>query len=92
MGILCSAAKSRTVSGSSVTPRTKLIGAPKSRAAFTRVLPHQPRPTIAVLSMRQVAAGAPGCFIGCARAKASFCMHRSTMRLTVGNGAMSTLK
>src|SRR5450759_3033464 len=49
--ILCSAAKSRTVSGSSVTPRTKRIGAPKSRAAFTRVLPHQPRPTIAVLSM-----------------------------------------
>src|SRR5665647_3191737 len=47
----CSAAKSVTVSGSSVTPRTKRIGAPKSRAAFTRVLPHQPRPIIAVLSM-----------------------------------------
>jgi hypothetical protein len=51
MAILCAAAKSRTVSGSSVTPRTKLIGAPKSRAAFTRVLPHQPRPTIAVWSI-----------------------------------------
>ena len=92
MAMLCSAAKSRTVSGSSVTPRTKRIGAPKSRAAFTRVLPHQPRPTIAVLSMPGQAAGAPGCFIGWARAKASFCMHKSTMRLTVGNGAMSTLK
>src|ERR1700687_2939222 len=60
MAILCSAAKSRTVSGSSVTPRTKLIGAPKSRAAFTRVLPHQPRPTIAVLSMRSGGRGRAG--------------------------------
>src|SRR5665647_525580 len=51
MASRCSAAKSPTVSGSSVTPRTKRIGAPKSRAAFTRFLPHQPRPTIAVLSM-----------------------------------------
>src|SRR5664279_4202420 len=60
MAILCSAAKSRTVSGSSVTPRTKLIGAPKSRAAFTRALPHQPRPTIAVLSMRSGRRGRAG--------------------------------
>src|SRR5450759_3836718 len=60
MAILCSTAKSRTVSGSSVTPRTKLIGAPKSRAAFTRVLPHQPRPTIAVLSMRSSRRGRAG--------------------------------
>src|SRR5450755_3920088 len=52
MAILCSAANSLTVSGSSVTPRVKRSGAPKSRAAFTRVLPHQPRPTIAVLSMK----------------------------------------
>src|ERR1035437_7829848 len=60
MAILCSAAKSCTVSGSSVTPRTKLIGAPKSRAAFTRDLPHQPRPTIAVLSMRSGRRGRAG--------------------------------
>src|SRR5450759_5030575 len=60
MTILCSAAKSRTMSGSSVTPRTKLIGAPKSCAAFTRVLPHQPRPTIAVLSMRSDRRGRAG--------------------------------
>src|SRR5664280_3761182 len=60
MAILCSAAKSRTESGSSVTPRTKLIDAPKSRAAFTRVLPHQPRPTIAVLSMRSGRRGRAG--------------------------------
>src|SRR5450755_4236937 len=60
MAILCSAAKSLTVSGSSVTPRTKLIGAPKSRAAFTKVLPHQPRPTIAVLSMRSGRRGRAG--------------------------------
>src|SRR5664279_6108378 len=57
---LCSAANSLTVSGSSVTPRTKLIGAPKSRAAFTKVLPHQPRPTIAVLSMRSGRRGRAG--------------------------------
>src|SRR5215467_6961931 len=49
--ILCSAAKSRTVSGSSVTPRTKRNGAPKSCADFTSVLPHQPRPTIAVFNI-----------------------------------------
>src|SRR5450759_3315604 len=52
--ILCSAAKSRTVSGSSDTPRTNRIGAPKSRAAFTRVLPPQPRPTIALFNMRHL--------------------------------------
>src|SRR5262249_45463599 len=46
-----SAAKSRTVSGSSVMPRLNPNGAPKSRAPFTSVFPHQPRPTIAVLSM-----------------------------------------
>src|SRR5262245_36824343 len=33
-------------------PRLKCNGAPTSRAAFTSVLPHQPRPTIAVLSMQ----------------------------------------
>ena len=32
-------------------------------------------------------AGAPGCFSGCARANASFCMQASTTRLKVGNGA-----
>src|SRR5215467_6411749 len=46
-----SAAKSRTDSGSRVMPRLNRNGAPKSRAAFTSVFPHQPRPTIAVLSM-----------------------------------------
>src|SRR6478609_4257553 len=40
------------MSSSSVTPRTMRSGAPKSRAAFTNVWPHQPRPTIAVLSMQ----------------------------------------
>ena len=40
-------------------------------------LPHQPRPTIAVLSMRQyaTAAGAPGCLSGCARANASISLQ-----------------
>src|SRR6478736_4739023 len=33
-------------------PRTKRKGASKSRAAFTSALPHQPRPTIAVLTMQ----------------------------------------
>jgi hypothetical protein len=45
-----SVAKSRTVSGSSVTPRVKR----KSRlvcAARTSSLPHQPSPIIAALSM-----------------------------------------
>src|ERR1700686_3909725 len=60
MVMLCSAAKSRTVPGSSVTPRMKLIGEPKSGAAFPRVLPHQPRPTIAVLSMRSGRRGRAG--------------------------------
>src|SRR5262249_44254445 len=33
--------------------------------------------------------GASGCLSGCARAKASIFMQRSTMRETVGNGAIS---
>ena len=37
-------------------------------------------------------AGAPGCLRGWARAKASFAISVSTMRLTVGKGVMSHLK
>ena len=38
------------------------------------------------------AAGAPGCFSGCAFANASCFMQVSTMRRTVGNGVRSYLK
>src|SRR5262245_48568920 len=36
------------------------------------------------------AAGAPGCLSGWARANASMALQVSTMRLTVGNGLVST--
>ena len=87
------AAKSRTVSGSSVMPRTTRSGAPKSRADFTNVLPHQPRPTIAVFSVCKGATSPvtmerfmprparPGCLSGCASAKASiFAQARNNAR------------
>src|ERR1043165_4233206 len=50
MASFISRAKSSTVSGSSVTPRVKRISL-LWRAARTSSLPHQPRPTIAALSM-----------------------------------------
>ena len=85
MEMFISAAKSRTVSGSRVTPRVNRINL-LARAERTSSLPHQPRPTIAALSIVQCAtlAGAPGCFHGCAFANGASSMQLVAMRITVG--------